>query len=291
MAQFNETAIPPAWCPGCGNWSIRESLLKALNDSELSQQEVVFVSGIGQAAKMPHYIDVNFFNGLHGRSLAAATGLKLANPELCVIVESGEGCHYGEGGNHFLGALRRNIGLTVLVHNNQIYGLTKGQASPTTDEGQVTKSTPQGDFNQALPPLALAISLGAGYVARGFSGEPEHLAQLISGAIKYPGFALVDILMPCVSFNKVNTFAWYKKRARSLADSYDPSDRDAALSMAAKWGEEIPLGLIYHRDNAENQPQNQPLEEKIAQARNLKQPLKLAGSPCDREALRAFWAK
>ncbi len=284
MAEFNPTTQAPAWCPGCGNFAIREAVLKALNDSGLTRREVAFVSGIGQAAKMPHYLDVNFFNGLHGRALPAATGLKLANPGLNVIVESGEGCNYGEGGNHFVAAMRRNIGLTVLVHDNQIYGLTKGQASPTTEPGQVTKSTPLGVFNQPFHPLTVAISSGAGYVARGFSGETDHLAGLIVEAIRYPGLALVDILMPCVSFNPVGTFAWYKQRARKLPEAYDPADKAAAMVMAEKWGEEIPIGLIYRRDPAESPS----LENKIARARGVDSLKPLAGRPPSRERLAGF---
>ncbi|MDL2227230.1 thiamine pyrophosphate-dependent enzyme, partial [Deltaproteobacteria bacterium OttesenSCG-928-M10] len=241
------------------------AVLKALNDSGLKKREVAWVSGIGQAAKMPHYIETNFFNGLHGRSLPAATGLKLANPNLHVVVESGEGCHYGEGGNHFQAALRRNIDLTILVHDNQIYGLTKGQASPTTEPGQVTKSTPLGVMNQPFHPLTAAVSAGVGYVARGFSGDIDHLAGLILAAMRYPGLALVDILMPCVSFNKVGTFAWYRQRVKKLPDSYDPTDKTAALAKAEIWGEEIPIGLIYSR----NPKDNPPLEEKIARMLSL----------------------
>lgn len=279
--EFNKTPIEPAWCPGCGNFPIREAVLKALADSGLRKKEVAWVSGIGQAAKMPHYIECNFFNGLHGRALPAATGLKLANPDLQVIVESGEGCHYGEGGNHFLAALRRNIGLTVLIHDNQIYGLTKGQASPTTEAGQVTKSTPQGVLNQPFHPLSVAVCSGAGYVARGFSGDIEHLAGLILGAIRYPGLALVDILMPCVSFNKVGTFAWYKERVRKLPESYDPADRALALATSEKWGQEIPIGLIYRRDPAENPP----LEQKVALKHGHPEPTALVGRPPDRDQL------
>lgn len=284
MPEFDKTNIEPAWCPGCGNFAIREAVLKALNDSGLKKREVVMVSGIGQAAKMPHYIETNFFNGLHGRALPAATGIKLANPDLNVIVESGEGCNYGEGGNHFLAALRRNIGLTLLVHNNQIYGLTKGQASPTTEFGQKTKSTPLGVMNHPFHPLTVAIATGAGYVARGFSGEISHLANLIVEAIRYPGFALVDILMPCISFNKVGTFQWYKKRVKNLPEDYNPSDKVAAMATAEKWGDEIPIGVIYKRDPAAEEP----LELEIAAARSLDKPVCLAGRPPDRAKLEAI---
>ena len=287
MAEFGKTPIEPAWCPGCGNFDIREAVLKALNDSGLTKKDVAWVSGIGQAAKMPHYIDVNFFNGLHGRSLPAATGLKLANPKLNVIVESGEGCHYGEGGNHFLAALRRNIGLTVLVHDNQIYGLTKGQASPTTEPGQVTKSTPGGVLNAPFHPLSVAVVTGAGYVARGFSGEKDHLAGLILEAIRYPGLAVVDILMPCVSFNKVGTFAWYKSRVKKVPESHNPADKQAALVLTEKWGEEIPIGLLYRRDPAEVAP----LEEKVAQKHGFTEPTPLAGNPPRRDRLESVMHK
>jgi 2-oxoglutarate ferredoxin oxidoreductase subunit beta len=279
--EFNKTPIEPAWCPGCGNFAVREAVLKALNDSGLSKKDVAWVTGIGQSAKMPHYIETNFFNGLHGRSLPTATGLKLANPELNVVVESGEGCHYGEGGNHFMAAVRRNINLTVLVHDNQIYGLTKGQASPTTDPGQATTSTPSGVLNEAFRPLSVAIISGCGFVARGFSGEGEHLAALIVEAIRHPGFALVDILTPCVSFNKKATFASYKQRVRILPSGYDSSDKDAALAQAAKWDDEIPLGVLYRRDPKDNPP----LEIKIAKSRGLELPQVLAGHPPDREKL------
>ena len=191
-----------AWCPGCGNFSILKAIKQALVSSELEPHQVLFVSGIGQAAKTPHYMNVNLFDGLHGRSLPVATGAKLANPHLKVIVESGDGCHYGEGGNHFLAAIRRNIDVTLLVHNNQVYGLTKGQASPTSETGFVTKAQPQGAAQAPFNPVAVAVAMRAGFVARAFSGNIDHLVQMIRQAMAHPGFALVDILQPCVSFNK-----------------------------------------------------------------------------------------
>lgn len=234
-----------AWCPGCGNFSILEAVKKALVASNLKPHQCLFVSGIGQAAKAPHYLNANVFNGLHGRSLPVATGAKLTNPDLTVIVESGDGCNYGEGGNHFLAAIRRNIDVTMLVHNNQIYGLTKGQASPTTAEDFVTKAQPEGVFSAPFNPIAVAVAMGAGFVARGFSGMVDHLADLIQGGIAHQGFALIDILQPCVSFNKVNTFAWYKKRCYALPAEYDPTDWGTAMKQAMEWGEKIPLGIIY----------------------------------------------
>ncbi|MFP3867186.1 MAG: 2-oxoacid:ferredoxin oxidoreductase subunit beta [Desulfobacteraceae bacterium] len=234
-----------AWCPGCGNFSILKALKQALVASQLEPHQVLFVSGIGQAAKAPHYLNANLFNGLHGRSLPVATGAKLANLNLTVIVESGDGCNYGEGGNHLLAAIRRNINVTLLVHNNQIYGLTKGQASPTSDEGMVTKAQPQGVSSAPFNPIAVAVALHAGLVARGFAGMIDHLAGLIQQGIAHPGFALIDILQPCVSFNQVNTFAWYKKRCYELPPDYNPSDWEAAIKVSQEWGERIPMGVIY----------------------------------------------
>ncbi len=234
-----------AWCPGCGNVSILKAVKKALVDSQLRPRDVLFVSGIGQAAKEPHYMNVNLFDGLHGRSLPVATGAKLSNPRLKVIVDSGDGCNYGEGGNHFLAAIRRNIDLTLLVHDNQVYGLTKGQASPTSEEGFITKVQPQGVASAAFNPVAVAVAMKAGFVARAFAGEVDHLAGIIQQAITHRGFALVDILQPCVSFNRVNTFAWYKRRCQKLPTDYDPTQWESAMKKAEEWGETIPIGVIY----------------------------------------------
>jgi 2-oxoglutarate ferredoxin oxidoreductase subunit beta len=237
-----------AWCPGCGNFSILKAVKQALVASRLKPHEVLFVSGIGQAAKAPHYLNANVFNGLHGRSLPVATGAKLANPNLTVIVESGDGCNYGEGGNHFLAAIRRNIDVTLLVHNNQIYGLTKGQASPTSAEGFVTKAQPEGVPSASFNPIAVAVAMRAGFVARGFTGMTDHLSELIQQGIAHRGFALIDVLQPCVSFNKVNTFAWYKQRCEVLPSTYDPTDWETAMKVACKWGDGIPIGIIYRNN-------------------------------------------
>ncbi|NIT37226.1 MAG: 2-oxoacid ferredoxin oxidoreductase [candidate division Zixibacteria bacterium] len=238
-----------AWCPGCGNFAILEAVKKALVSADLEPHQVLFVSGIGQAAKAPHYLNANVFNGLHGRSLPVATGAKLANPELKVIVQSGDGCTYGEGGNHLLAAIRRNVDLTMLVHDNLVYGLTKGQASPTSEDGFVTKAQPHGPTAEPFNPLAVAVAMRASFVARGFSGEVDHLAELIEQALAWRGFSLVDILQPCVSFNKVNTFAWFKQRCYILPADHDAGDFDAAMKKAYEWGARIPLGVIYRRES------------------------------------------
>jgi 2-oxoglutarate ferredoxin oxidoreductase subunit beta len=239
-----------AWCPGCGNFSILEAVKKALVANQLEPDQVLFVSGIGQAAKAPHYLNANVFNGLHGRSLPVATGAKIANSRLTVIAESGDGCNYGEGGNHFLSAIRRNIDITLLVHDNQIYGLTKGQASPTTPEGFITKAQPGGVPSSPFTPVTVAVAMKAGFVARAFSGRIDHLSDLIQKGIVHRGFSLIDILQPCVSFNKVNTFAWYDKRCYELHEGYDASDWENALKTASEWGDRIPIGLIYENDRA-----------------------------------------
>jgi 2-oxoglutarate ferredoxin oxidoreductase subunit beta len=234
-----------AWCPGCGNHSILLALKNALVATGLEPYDVLFISGIGQAAKAPHYLNSNLFNGLHGRSLPVATGAKLSNTELTVIVESGDGCNYGEGGNHFLAAIRRNLNITLIVHDNQVYGLTKGQASPTSEQGFVTKNQPEGVFSQPFNPVEIAVAMNASFVARGFSGKPDHLSTLIQAAIQHRGFSLVDVLQPCVSFNKVNTFGWYNQRCYVLSEDYDSTNRDMALRKASEWGDRIPLGIIY----------------------------------------------
>lgn len=252
------TQIETAWCPGCGNHSILETVIRSLAEGNFKPHEMLFVSGIGQAAKAPHYLKANVFNGLHGRALPVATGAKLANPNLHVIVESGDGCSYGEGGNHFLAAIRRNIDLTVLVHDNQVYGLTKGQASPTSHQGFVTKAQPQGVLSTPFNPLAAAVGLKAAFVARGFSGDQDQLSGLIKDALASPGFALIDILTPCVSFNKINTFGWYKQRVSPVSEDYDPMDWEQAMKTVHVWGDEIPTGIIYRNPDHPSFQKNIP---------------------------------
>jgi len=238
----------PAWCPGCGNFAILNALKKALVELDLEPHRVLMVSGIGQAGKLSHYTRGNVLNVLHGRTLPAAAGAKMANPELVVLAVGGDGDGYGEGGNHFLHSLRRNHDITYLVHNNQVYALTKGQASPTSDQGFVTKTTPHG-ASTPLNSMAVAIAAGGTFVARGFSGDIEHLTGLIKSGIQHRGFALIDILQPCVSFNHKNTHAWYKERVYKLEEAaYRPSDRSAAMEKALEWGERIPIGVIYRQE-------------------------------------------
>jgi 2-oxoglutarate ferredoxin oxidoreductase subunit beta len=241
-----EPKIETGWCPGCGNFAIRDVLEKVLRELPIPKNRIVLTSGIGQAAKMPHYLDVNYFNGLHGRSLPLAVGIKLARPDLTVIAYSGDGCMYGEGGNHFIQTLRRRLDITILVSENQVYALTKGQSSPTSALAVKNDLTPGGNPNIPLNPLALAVTMGAPFVARGFAGDKEHLTALIREAILFKGTAVVDILQPCVSFNKVNTYAWYRERVFKLEKPL--TDRYEAIRTADLWGEKIPIGVIYRND-------------------------------------------
>lgn len=235
----------PAWCPGCGNFNILSTIKQALAELGIEPWEVLLVSGIGQAGKLPHYIKCQTFNGLHGRTLPVAIAAKLANHYMHVIAVAGDGDCYGEGGNHFLHAIRRNTNISLFVHNNQVYGLTKGQASPTTAEGTDTTIQPYGVLQESMNPLALAISQNCSFVARGFAGDQEYLKELMKAAITYKGFAFLDILQPCVTFNKINTFKWYRDRVYKLGDDYDPHDQVKAFEKSLEWGDKIPNGIFY----------------------------------------------
>ena len=237
----------PAWCPGCGNFGLLNTLKQTVADLDLQPHRYTIVSGIGQAAKLPHYIRCNAFNGLHGRALPVATGIAAVNPEMLVMVNTGDGDCYGEGGNHFIHAIRRNINVKLFVHDNQIYGLTKGQASPTSSEDMKTKVQPFGVFSSQLNPLTMAIALDCSFVARGFVGDMDFLQHLMTEAINHKGFALIDILQPCPTFNKINTFKWYRDRVYRLDDDYDPGDRTGAFEKSQEWGDRIPTGILYRR--------------------------------------------
>jgi len=238
------------WCPGCGNFGILASMKDAFVRLDIPPEKLLIISGIGQAAKTPHFLKCNLFHSLHGRALAIATGAKMANHDLNIVVNSGDGDCYGEGGNHFMNAIRRNVNLTLLVHNNKVYGLTKGQASPTSDMGMVTKVQRHGVVMESFNPLAVTLSLGAGFVARGFSGNEAQLSKLIQAGMKFKGFALIDILQPCVSFNQINTFGWYKKRVYDLEEEgYAPDDLQKAISLSFQWGDRIPTGIIYRKES------------------------------------------
>ncbi|MFC1917260.1 2-oxoacid:ferredoxin oxidoreductase subunit beta [Chloroflexota bacterium] len=254
-------SMPIAWCPGCGNFGILQALRKALVELKIEPHQILFVSGVGQAPKLPHYTHGNVFNGLHGRTLPVAAGAKIANHELIVMGTDGDGGAYGEGAGHLLAAMRRNVNLTYMVHNNQVYGLTKGQASPTSDLGFVAKTTLQG-ASQPLNPLALAIASDVSFLARGFAGDIEHLTGLLKMGIEHKGFALIDILQPCVSFNHKNTYQWYQERVYKLeGQEYDPGDKLAAFARAQEWGDHIPIGVIYRKERPVYEEQLPALKE------------------------------
>jgi 2-oxoglutarate ferredoxin oxidoreductase subunit beta len=238
----------PAWCPGCGNFPILKAFKDAMAELGMESHQYLLVSGIGQAGKFPHYTKGNTFNGLHGRALPVATGARLSNHRMPVIVTTGDGDCYGEGGNHLMAAIRRNINITLFVHDNQIYGLTKGQPSPTTGEGMVTKNVPFGVISGQFNPMALAVALDCSFAARSFAGDTEHLKETMKEAVNHKGFALLDILQPCVSFNKVNTYEWYRQRVYRLGKEHNSTDRKAAFAMALEWGDRIPIGVIYRNE-------------------------------------------
>lgn len=236
--------IDIAWCPGCGNFGILNALKSTLAEMEIPPERLVMVSGIGQAAKMPHYLKCNAFNGLHGRALPPAVAIKASNPRLVVIAESGDGDMYGEGGNHFLATIRRNPDITNIVHNNMVYGLTKGQASPTSQRGFVTPVQVGGVILEPFNPIAVAVALDASFVARAFIGDIDMTKEILKKALSHRGYALVDIFQPCVSFNKINTYKWFKDHTYYLEDSYDPTDRVRAFEKVAN-PTKFPLGVIY----------------------------------------------
>lgn len=239
----------PDWCPGCGNFGIQMALKQAVSELELDPAKTVLVSGIGCAPKIAQWVNVSGFQSIHGRTLPVATGIKLANHDLNVICTAGDGDFYGIGGNHFIHSARRNMDMTCLVHNNQIYGLTKGQASPTSDKGSKSKSTPLGVIEVPTRPLSLAIASGATFVARSFAGDIPHLKEMIMEAHKHRGFAIIDILQPCVTFNKINTYDWFRERVYKLEeDGHDPTDKIAAFKRAEEWDTKIPVGVYYKED-------------------------------------------
>jgi 2-oxoglutarate ferredoxin oxidoreductase subunit beta len=241
---FDMGPIDIAWCPGCGNFAILRAVKEALAELSLAPERVVYVSGIGQAAKIPHYLRSNFFNGLHGRALPPATAIKASNPGLTVIAESGDGDMYGEGGNHLVHTMRRNPDITNIVHNNMVYGLTKGQASPTSMLGFRTPVQVEGSFSEPFNPVALAVAMDASFVARAFALHTEQTKEIVKRAIQHRGYALVDVFQTCVTYNKVNNAQWFKQNTYYLDETHDPTDRVAAFTRATE-RDRYALGVFY----------------------------------------------
>ena len=242
--------VEPDWCPGCGDFGVLKAVKMAAGREGVAPSDLVLVSGIGCSSNLPGFIHAYGVHSLHGRAVAVASGIKLTNTSLKVVITGGDGDGYGIGIGHFIHAMRRNLDLTYVVMNNQIYGLTTGQASPTTVKDMRTKSTPRGNVEFPINPIALALVAGATYVARGFSGEPDHMANLIAGGIRHHGFALIDVFSPCVTYNKLNTYPWFKQRVYKLEKDpdHDPSNALKALLRSFEWGDRIPIGLFYRDD-------------------------------------------
>ena len=241
--------VDPDWCPGCGDFGVLAAIQKALVELQIANHNVVAISGIGCSSNLPGYINTYGMHTLHGRALAVATGLKLANHELTVLVTGGDGDGFGIGGNHFVHTMRRNVDLLYIVMDNQIYGLTTGQTSPTSRIGMKTKSMPFGNIEAPVNPISLALAAGATFVGRGFSGDQKHLTDLIKQGIEHQGFSFLDVFSPCVTYNHDNTYQWYRPRVKKLEDdsAYDATDWTAAMEKSLLWGEEIPIGKFFER--------------------------------------------
>ncbi len=267
----NNTKI--TWCPGCGNFSIIASLKSAIKQTNIAKEKFIIVGDVGCSSKMPYYIDLNTLNSLHGRAVPTAEGIRLANTDLNVIAIGGDGGLYGEGGNHILHAARRNINITLLVANNQIYGLTKGQASPTSYKGTITGATPGGTIETPFNPLAISLMCGATFVARGFSADIPQLSSLIYQGITHKGFSIIDILSPCISFNKVNNLQWYKDHTYKLEDEakHNPVNFEQALAKVQKDFDKIPVGVIYQKTAPTYEEQVSTIAEKSLISQNIDQ--------------------
>ena len=248
MANF-KGRVEPDWCPGCGDYGVLAAVQKALVELQIPQHEVATISGIGCSSNFPGFIETYGMHTLHGRSLPVATGVKMANHALTVLVTGGDGDGFGIGCGHFVHVMRRNVDLTYMVMDNQIYGLTTGQTSPTSRLAAKTKTTPFGNVERPVNPIALALAAGATYVARGFSADQKHLTELIKNAIQHKGFSFLDIFSPCVTYNHDNTVQWFRPRVKKLEDNpaYDPTNFDAAMDKSQLWGDEIPIGKFYER--------------------------------------------
>jgi 2-oxoglutarate ferredoxin oxidoreductase subunit beta len=271
----------PDWCPGCGDFGVLAALQKALVELQIPTHNVVTISGIGCSSNLPGYINTYGMHTLHGRALAVATGLKLGNHELTVIVTGGDGDGFGIGGNHFVHTMRRNVDLLYVVMDNQIYGLTTGQTSPTSRVGMKTKSMPFGNIEAPVNPISLALAAGATFVARGFSGEQKHLTELMRQGIQHKGFSFLDVFSPCVTYNHDNTYQWFRPRVKKLEDDseYDATDWTAAMEKSLLWGEEIPIGKFFERTDVSSLHGAEPvLSEGPLVSRDLRVPADAARS-------------
>ncbi|MBN1478026.1 2-oxoacid:ferredoxin oxidoreductase subunit beta [Candidatus Sumerlaeota bacterium] len=238
--------VPPDWCPGCGDFGVLNALQRACADLSIAPHEILVVSGIGCSSNLPGFFRSYGLHSLHGRSLPVATGARLGNHDLHVIAVGGDGDGYGIGMGHLFHSMRRNINLTYIVMDNEIYGLTTGQISPTSLTGMKTKTTPEGNLEPPANPLLVALAAGCHFVARGYSGDQKQLVEIIKQGLQHPGFALIDVFSPCVTFNRVNTYDFFKERVKRLEDmGHDSADHMAAIEQARIWGDVIPIGIFY----------------------------------------------
>ncbi len=244
---FYKSDEKPTWCPGCGDFGVLNGLYNAMRQKGLQTKDIVVVSGIGCSSRLPFFVASYGFHGVHGRAMPIATGIKVANPDLKVLAMGGDGDAFAIGGGHFVHAARRNLDICYVIMDNNIYGLTKGQTSPTSQVGFVTKTTPKGTPDRPINPLRLAIASGATFVARGFSGKPKELAELIVEGINHNGFAVIDAFSPCPTFNKVNTFRSYREEVADLPKGHDPSDMHKAIEVASST-DPMYLGVLYREE-------------------------------------------
>jgi 2-oxoglutarate ferredoxin oxidoreductase subunit beta len=253
--------VEPDWCPGCGDFGVLAAVEKALVELQVPNHEVVTISGIGCSSNFPGFINTYGMHTLHGRALAVATGVKLANHSLTVLVTGGDGDGFGIGGNHFIHTMRRNVDLLYIVMDNQIYGLTTGQTSPTSAIGMKTKSMPFGNVEAPVNPISLALAAGATFVARGISSEQKHLTELIKQGIEHKGFSFLDVFSPCVTYNHDNTYQWFKPRIKKLEDDskFDSTNWSAAMEKALLWGDEIPIGKFFERTDVPSLHASEPV--------------------------------
>lgn len=259
--QLYRSKVIPDWCPGCGDFGVLNGIQKAIASLDIKPKDVLIVSGIGCSSNLPHYVNSYGFHSIHGRSIPVATGAKLANKDLSVIAVGGDGDGYGIGLGHLVHAMRRNLNLTYIVMNNGVYGLTTGQASPTSDLGLPTKSTPTGVIENAINPIPLAIVSGATFVGRAFSGDTNHMSELVANGITHNGFSMIDVFSPCVTYNKINTYDWYRNKVYKLEDDYDPTNLESAIKKSYEYEDHIPTGLIYKADKPTYEEQDSVLSQ------------------------------
>tara|TARA_B100001750_G_C15502002_1_gene597847 strand:- start:745 stop:1596 length:852 start_codon:yes stop_codon:yes gene_type:complete len=276
--QLYRSKVIPDWCPGCGDFGVLNGIQKAIASLDIKPKDVLIVSGIGCSSNLPHYVNTYGFHSIHGRSIPVATGAKLANKDLTVIAVGGDGDGYGIGLGHLVHGMRRNLNLTYIVMNNGIYGLTTGQASPTSSLDMSTKSTPGGVIESPINPIPLAIVSGATFVGRAFSGDTNHMSELVANGITHNGFSMIDVFSPCVTYNKINTYDWYRNKVYKVEDDYDPTNFESAIKKSYEYEDRIPTGLIYKADK----PTYEEQDSVLSQAALLKQdPIKLNDQSLD----------